>query len=121
MNINEVLSEVNECKPNQYGDKTMIGWLSVLEGKIVDEVFNTHEGEHIEFAGYTENDINTELLVPDTYADVYRYYIYAMIDFHNGEYTRYAASMTVFNNAMQDFKNYYNRTHKPLGGPLKIF
>lgn len=122
MTINEVLTEVDELKPNQYQDETKIRWLSILEGKIVDEIFKTHVlAEKIEFTGYSINDINSELLVPDTYADLYRYYLYAMIDQNNGEMNRYAGSMQAFNQAYKDFANYYNRNNLPIADTLKLW
>ena len=100
----------------------MVRWLSVLEGKIINEIILTHElSELVEFNGYTIDDMNTELLVPDTYADLYIYYIEAMIDETNNESARYASSMNMFNNAWLDYANYYNKNNRPIGRPLKFF
>jgi hypothetical protein len=122
MTINEVITQVDELKPNQISDDIKVRWISVLEGKIIDEIILTHElSEIVEFNGYTINDMDTELLVPDTYADVYIYYIEAMIDETNMESARYASSMQMFNSAWQDYANYYNRNNKPIGYPLKFF
>lgn len=122
MTINEVITQVDELKPNQVSEDIKVRWLSVLEGKIIDEIILTHElADRIEFNGYTINDMNTDLLVPDTYADLYIYYVEAMIDQVNNEGARYASSMQMFNNAWQDYANYYNRNNKPIGKPLKFF
>lgn len=122
MTINEVITQVDELKPNQISDDIKVRWISVLEGKIIDEIILTHElSEIVEFNGYTINDMDTVLLVPDTYADVYIYYIEAMIDETNNESARYASSMQMFNSAWQDYANYYNRNNKPIGYPLKFF
>ena len=125
MTINDVLTEVNELKPNTYEDAVMIRWISVLEGKIIEEIIATHElpelADKIQFNGYDINDINTELIVPDTYADVYKYYIYAMIDANNGEQNRYITSMTLFNNALNDYASYINRNYLPISMQYKVF
>ena len=122
MTINEVITQVDELKPNQISYDIKVRWISVLEGKIIDEIILTHElSEIVEFNGYTINDMDTVLLVPDTYADVYIYYIEAMIDETNNESARYASSMQMFNSAWQDYANYYNRNNKPIGYPLKFF
>lgn len=122
MTINDAITQVNTLKPHQIPDEIMVRWLSVLEGKIIDEIILTHElSERVEFNGYTINDMNTELMVPDTYADVYIYYLEAMIDQTNNEGARYASSMNMFNNAWQDYANYYNRNNRPIGRPLKFF
>ena len=122
MTINEAIAQVQELKPNQIPEEIMVRWLSVLEGKIIDEIILTHElSERIEFTGYTIDDMNSELMVPDTYADVYIYYLEAMIDQTNNEGARYASSMQMFNSAWQDYANYYNRNNRPIGHPLKFF
>lgn len=122
MTINDAITQVNTLKPHQIPDEIMVRWLSVLEGKIIDEIILTHElSERVEFNGYTINDMDTELMVPDTYADVYIYYLEAMIDQTNNEGARYASSMNMFNNAWQDYANYYNRNNRPIGRPLKFF
>lgn len=122
MTINDVITQVQTLKPHQIPDEILVRWLSVLEGKIIDEIILTHElSERVEFNGYTINDMDTELMVPDTYADVYIYYLEAMIDQTNNETARYASSMQMFNSAWQDYANYYNRNNKPIGCPLKFF
>ena len=122
MTINDVITEVQTLKPNQIPEEIMVRWLSVLEGKIINEIILTHElSELVEFNGYTIDDMNTELLVPDTYADLYIYYIEAMIDETNNESARYASSMNMFNNAWLDYANYYNKNNRPIGRPLKFF
>lgn len=122
MTINEVITQVQTLKPHQMPDEIMVRWISVLEGKIIDEIILTHElSEKVEFNGYSINDMDTELVVPDTYADVYIYYLEAMIDHTNNESARYTSSMQMFNSAWQNYANYYNRNNKPIGCPLKFF
>ena len=122
MTINEVITEVDELRPNQIPDEIKVRWISVLEGKIIDEIILTHElSEVLEFNGYSIDDMDTELLVPDTYADVYKYYVRAMVDETNAEGARYKSSMELFNSAWQDFANYYNRNNKPIQKEAKFF
>lgn len=78
-----------------------------------EETEEKKEAEDAEFYGYTEADIDTVLVVPDTYADVYKYYLFAMVDFATGETARYTNSMLMFNAAYSDYSHWYNRTHKP--------
>lgn len=121
MTINDAITEIDTIKPNQYPDELKVRWLSVLEGKIIDEIILTHQlAEVVEFNGYSIDDIETELIVPDTYADVYIYYLMAMIDATNNEGIRYQSSMQMFNNAWLDFANYYNRNNMPIGKPLDL-
>lgn len=121
MRIEDVLAEVDETKPSQYDDSLKIQWISRLEGKIYQDVYLTHESDREwEFSGYTQDDMCAELFVDDTYADLYKYYLFAMIDFHNQEIDRYNNAMIMFNASLDDFKAYYNRTHMPKSKPYRI-
>ena len=129
MTIQEVLSEVDGLKPNEYTDAEKIKWLDHIERTLYLELFALREGDPTEtteinddneetttsgFSGYTEDtDQDTELLVPEPYSDLYKHYIMAQIDYSQAEYERYAASSSMFNNAYQNFVNYWIRNHKP--------
>lgn len=131
MTINQILAEVDELTPNTYEVPIKIGWLSKVDGRVFEEVILTHEHDLVEdeegnlheptFPGYTEADVNTELLIPDTYADTYRDYLMAMIAYTNGETDRYSNSMIMFNMNFSDFVNWYNKTHLPIQKPLRLF
>lgn len=135
MKIEEALALVDNLKPNQYDDQVKIKWLSDLDGKVFKEVIKTHELPFVEvekiseitgesytvleqiepvYAGYTEYDMGKELLVNEPYSDIYTYYIFAMIDFHNQEMDRYTNSMLMFNAKYDEFAAYYNRTYRPM-------
>lgn len=121
MTINDVITEVDSQKPNQYTDAEKIRWISVCETKIVNDILNTHVGTQVTFEGYTDMDIDAELLVEDAYADVYKYYVYAMIDAMNGETQRYAGSKLLFEDAMKSYGDYINRHFLPISIPMKVF
>lgn len=120
MTINELISEVDELKPNQYGDDQKIKWINKLEGTIVKEIIKTHEPDEelgdVEFTEYTETtNMDTELVVKAPYTDLYKFYLFSMIDMHNEEYDRYQNSAQMFNASYQEFANYWNRTHRSTG------
>lgn len=128
MTIAEVLAYVDEVKPNTYDENIKIGWLSEVDGKVFNDVILTHEREAAEdeelmteFTAYTEDNEYQELLIPDTYADVYKHYLFAMIDYSNGESDRYTNSMIMYNSRYQEYTYWYNRTHKPIQHQLKVF
>ncbi len=122
MTISEILAEVDEIKPNTYDDNIKIKWLSELDGKVFNELVTTHEHEDdIEFKGYTEADIDEELLIPFPYTDTYRNWLFAMIDYSNGETDRFSNSMVMFNNAYSTYAKYFNSTNKPIQQPIKLF
>lgn len=122
MTIREALARLDELVPNTYNPENKIQWLSDLDGKIKKEIIDTHEGaEAVTFEGYTENNLDAELLVPPGYDDLYMFWLEAKIDFSNKEYNRYNNSIVSFNTAYQAFDNYYNRTHLPIQTKLKFF
>lgn len=134
MTISKVLALVDEIDANTYDTKTKIGWLSKFDGRVFNDIILTHEHDLVEddseegnlieptFPGYDEEtSLDTELLIPDTYSDVYTDYLMAMIAYSNGETERYQNSMIMFNSNYREYANWYNRTHKPIQKPLKVF
>ena len=133
MTINQVLAMVDEITPNTFDTKVKIDWLSKLDGRVFNDIILTHEHDLVDdgteegnlieptFPGYAEAPLDTELLIPDTYSDVYRDYLMAMIAYSNGETERYQNSMIMFNTNYKDYGDWYNRTHKPIQKPLKVF
>lgn len=120
MTINELISEVDELKPNTYGDEQKLKWINKVEGTIFKEIILTHEPdgelEDVEFTEYTsKTNMDTKLLVREPYSDLYKYYLFSMIDMHNEEYDRYQNSSQMFNESYQQFANFWNRTHRSLG------
>ena len=119
MTLNEIITLVGELKPNQFEDTVLIGWINAIEGKLVREVFCMREEDEriqsLKYSKYDElTDMDTELLVPDPYTDLYKYYLFSMIDLTNEETDRYTNSMIMFNNSLQEFVNYWYRTQKTI-------
>ena len=131
MTIQEILAQVDDIKPNTYDENIKITWLSELEGRIFNDLVLTHEHDLIEdedgnmveptFTGYDETSENEEVIAPDTYADLYRHYLFTQIDYANSETDRYANSMLMFNNSYQQFADWYNRTYKTIQKPMKLY
>lgn len=133
MTINKVLALVDEIDANTYDTKVKIGWLSKLDGRVFNDIILTHEHELVDdgteegnlieptFSGYSDASLDTELLIADTYSDVYTDYLMAMIAYSNGETERYQNSMIMFNTNYREYANWYNRNHKPIQKPLKVF
>lgn len=137
MRISDILAKVDELKPSQFDDNTKIDWLSELDGRIFNTIIMTHVHELIKqtivdeetgeekveeveptFKPYSSED--EELILDDIYADVYRHWLYAMMDYANGETERYQNSMIMFNSKFQEYKDWYNSTHLPIQYPQKF-
>ena len=123
MKILEAITKIDTLKPNSYTQDEKIKWLSTLDGIIKSEIIDTHEdGEDIVFNGYeSDTSLDTVLLVPSPYCDVYIRYLEAQIDYANAEYGKYNNSMAMYNSAYSSFERYYNRTHMPKGTKFKFF
>ena len=116
MTIAEVISNVDSLKPNTFSNEDKVKWLSTLDTKIKVQIIDTHEcNDPVYFYGYdSTEDMETELLVPAPYDEMYQRWLEAQIDYHNGEDKRYNNSIILFNSAYKNFKEYYTRTHMPV-------
>ena len=119
MKISEAIAEVDNLKPNMYGTKDKIKWLSRLDARIYQEIVQTHERnegeEDITFTPYTENDTDKELLVAQPYDEIYVHWLEAQIDYSNMEYDSFNNSNAMFEAVFAQFRNAHNRCHKPKG------
>jgi hypothetical protein len=75
------------------------------------EVVPVEEEEYRPYV-YAE-DAEKTLLIPDQFASVYHDWLYAKIDFANGEIDRYNMETIMFESDYQRFAAWYRRTHKP--------
>ena len=116
MTIAEVISKVDALMPNNYTPEDKIGWLSDLDARVKTQIINTHRrNEPIFFYGYDSIlDLETELLVPAPYDEMYLRWLEAKIHYHNSEDDRYNNAIMLFNNAYEGYKKHYTRTHMPL-------
>lgn len=123
MTIIEAINTIDAIKPNSYEQTEKIKWLSTLDGRIKREIIDTHEGaDAVVFNEYNAaTPLDTELLVPAPYDEVYIKYLEAMIDNANNEYAKYNNSSVMFNNAYIEYWRYYNRNHLPISGKRKYF
>ena len=119
MKIHDAISEADTLKPNMFGEKEKIKWLSRLEMRIYQEIICTHkynEGEEeITFTGYGEDDGEKELLVGEPYDEMYIRWLEAQIDYNNMEYDGFNNSNAVFESVYSSFRNAYNASHMPRG------
>ena len=123
MTIIEAINQIDVLKPNNYSQEDKIRWLSTLDGVIKKNIIDTHEGaEAVTFEGYNEETpLDTVLLIPAPYDDIYIRWLETQIDYANADYGKYSNSMTMYNAAYEEFVRYYNRNHMPLGKSIKYF
>lgn len=115
MTILEAINRVDATKPNSYTQIEKIDWLSTLDGIIKKEIIDTHEGgENIVFDGYNvDTSLDTVLLIPAPYDDIYIRWLESRIDYAMGEYNKYNNSAKAYNTAFEAYSGYYNRNNMP--------
>lgn len=117
MTIEEAISLSDQMAPgNPFSEETKIRWLSELDGKIKEEIINTHEGgDQISFPGYTEDTPrDTELLANEPFSEMYAPYLLSKMDFYQDESSKYNNHITMFNTVYSAYADNYNRTVMPL-------
>lgn len=116
MTIIEAINSTDALKFNTYNQTEKIGWLSRLDSMVKSHIIDTHQGaENTSFSGYTENTpLDTVLLVPAPYDEMYLRWLEAQIDYHNGEYDKYNNAIIMFNTAFEAYQSFYNGTHMPV-------
>ena len=123
MKIIEAISRLDSQKHNTYSQSDKVEWLSRLDSMVKKHIIDTHEGaDEVTFTGYDDTtDLQTELLIPEPFDEVYLRWMEAQIDYANGEYSKYNQSIQMYKAAYDSYANYYNRNHMPLGKSFKYF
>lgn len=115
MTLNEAIAKIDSLKPNQYTFAEKVAWISDVDGRIYRDLITKHENpEEKTWDGPYDEDSSSALvlLAYEPYTDLYIYYMMAMIDQYNGEFTRYSNDMEQFNNSYQAFADDYIRNNK---------
>lgn len=125
MTVSEAIQKTDISKPSSFTQEEKIAWLSEIDHIIFNEIVKTHErtsgSEPASFSTYTESDLNRELIAEAPYDALYLSWIESKIDYGHGEIGRYNNSITTFNTDFSSYRNYYNRTHMPLGKKYRFF
>lgn len=115
MTVQQIITRVDELRPNQYTNAQKIEWLAELDDIIWHEVVLTHaipDGLD-EYVPYTEDEMTATLLAPDRYCGLYEYWLYAKMDAANMEMDKYANDMALYNAYYSQYERAWNREHMP--------
>ena len=114
MTIGEALAAFKAHHPIMSEDE-QIAALSTLDGRIKNEIIDTHEGgEGVKYTPYKADvSRDTVLIAPHPYDVLYIYFLNANEALKREEPERYNNALYVFNEAFADFRKAYNRTHMP--------
>lgn len=121
MTINDAIVSVDKVKENTVDLADKIHWISSVDKRVYREIVSTHDGAAIDsFDGYSSDaSSDTELLIPDEFADAYTYFICSMIDYQNNDIARYNNGAVMYNQRYDEYAAYYHRNHMPLQTPWK--
>lgn len=116
MTVGDAITKIDAIRPNQYTNAQKVDWLNAVDGQIFVEIIKTHHDADIHhFDGYSASDTTSVLLVPEPYAeDFYTSFLMMQIDRANAEFDKYNQSVTMYNNALLTFRNWYNKKHMPI-------
>lgn len=109
--VSSVITRVDDIKPNAFSNETKTQWLNEVEGMVQTEVFLWASEQIITYDYATNAD--TELLVQPPHDKLYWAYLTAMIDFANGEYSKYQNTMQMFNNSFGEFMRWFANNYRP--------
>ena len=109
MTVEKLFNSVKHLKHNEYTNDDLCLWLNEIEGRIQTEVYLKPLSELVVYDGVS--DAEKELLVPFPYDSIYRWYLFAMLDFANAEYDKYQNELVMFNSAYSAFKKWYCETY----------
>jgi hypothetical protein len=123
MKIREAIERIDSQKHNVYSQNEKIAWLSRLDSMVKTLIIDAHEGaETVEFTGYNDRtDMETELLVPAPFDEVYLRWLEAQMDYSSGEYDKYNNAMLMYQTSYDGYANHYRRTHMPKSTAIKYF
>lgn len=115
MKIIEAINRLDALKFNTYSQNDKIKWLHVIDMALKSMIFdNCEDSPAADFHGYTEDTpLDTELLVPAPFDELYLRWMEAQIDYHNGEMDKYNNSISLYNAMYRAFGDYYIQHHKP--------
>ena len=120
----EAITRTDRMSPNQIADPEKLRWLSVLDGRVRRELWDTHyDSESASRQNESETgtilDPTAELLIPHPWDETYLYWLAAMIDHTLGEIGRYNENIALFHSYYGAYADHYHRTHLPRGGAFR--
>lgn len=105
MTLAELIAQVNEVKPNSFGNSKLTEFVNELEADVVD--FLDEGSGRTNWTPYVYSTHNSrELVVKPPYDRLYKYYLMAKIDYALEEYQSYTNNQEQFASDFADYKDY---------------
>lgn len=115
MTLSQVIEFADGVKPNSFTDDAKTQWVNECEGMVQTEIMlrGPDEIKTYTYAG----DGQTVLLARPPHDKLYGTYLCAMIDFYNGEYSRYNNTYAMFNAHFGEYSRWYADRYRPADRP----
>lgn len=110
MTVAEIIDRFNIERPNQTEDSVKVPWLKQVEWTIYNDVIKMYDDVDLELEDF---DMDSELIVPVPFEDIYINWLDAKIGFNSGDTGRYTRAMTQYNNLLLNYQQFYNRSTTP--------
>lgn len=107
MTVSMAIEKAVMIKPCDFDSRLLTQWVSECEGLIQTEVLDVAPVNCVIYQW--DRDADTELLVGAPHDKLYYIYLCALIDFAQGEYDRYQATMTLFNAHLAEYARWCQR------------
>lgn len=107
MTVSEAITAIRNERPNTVEEEQLISWLEDVDRRINVDVLEPL-GQGVE---ETEYDMTTVLIVPDTFRQLYVYWLAAMIDYRYQEISMYNNDYVMFNSMFESFASWYRKKH----------
>ena len=118
MTLDQVITRVDDIKPNAFTNDSKTAWINELEGMVQADIFLLDPVEMIQYT--YDADADTDLLVKPPHDKIYWTYLTAMIDFANGEYNKYQNTMQLFNKFLGEYARWYMMRYRPADGQCLV-
>ena len=112
MYVKEAVEFADMLTPNNIPFEAKLQWIRAFEDMIWNTLILTHEGAPAERKPI--KDEYSSLFIESPYNEVYALYLRMRMDEVNNDSVRYGNSKTLYNNALSEYRAYYNRTHMPI-------
>lgn len=111
--IGEIISRVDEMRPNAFSAEQKMRWIASLDGRIAADVMLMSIEDIRQLEYKYPDDLESEPLVTFPHDDLYDMWLAAMIDMENGEFNRYQNDMVLYNEYYDNFVLWFISTYEP--------
>lgn len=121
MTLKQAITKADLDRRNDISENEKIRFLSELDLKLKNAVFDRYVGQETAFAGYEPGQEEAELLVPEPHTELYVYWLQSKAALADNDIDHYNAWNTLFQQAYDNFFKHFNATHtRKTGGNFKF-